>query len=82
MNVQDAAIQISKDAGKPLHAKEIAERIVEAGLWSSDSKNVRELEAAGWRVMTVWECELKKADENDLFEKIQEFFLYRINETT
>lgn len=53
MNVQDAAIQILKDAGKPLHAKEIAERIMEAGLWSSDRKNVRELEAAGWRGMTV-----------------------------
>ncbi len=36
MNVQDAAIQILKDAGKPLHAKEIAKRIIEAGLWSSD----------------------------------------------
>jgi restriction system protein len=35
MNVQDAALQILKDAGKPLHAKEIAERIIEAGLWSS-----------------------------------------------
>ncbi|MDX8407835.1 MAG: winged helix-turn-helix domain-containing protein [Mariprofundaceae bacterium] len=38
MNVQDAVIQILKDAGKPLHAKEIAERIIEAGLWSSDGK--------------------------------------------
>ena len=38
INVQDAAIQILKDAGKPLHAKEIAERIIEAGLWSSDGK--------------------------------------------
>lgn len=38
MNVQDAAIQILKDAGKPLHAKVIAERIIEAGLWSSDGK--------------------------------------------
>jgi len=46
-----------------------------------DSKNVRELESAGWRVMTVWECELKKADESDLFEKIQEFLLNRTNET-
>ncbi len=45
-----------------------------------DSKNVRELEAAGWRVMNVWECELKKADENHFFEKIREFLLYRINE--
>ena len=38
MNVQDAAIQILMDSGKPLHAKEIAERIIEAGLWSSDGK--------------------------------------------
>ncbi len=34
MNVQDATIQILKDAGKPLHAKQIAKRIMEAGLWS------------------------------------------------
>jgi len=38
MNVQDAAIQILKKAGKPLHSKEIAERIIKAGLWSSDGK--------------------------------------------
>ncbi|MCF8131406.1 MAG: hypothetical protein K9N10_23100 [Deltaproteobacteria bacterium] len=82
MSFHDAAIQILRDAGKPLHVKEIVERIIKAGLWSSDSKNVRELEAAGWRGMTVRECELKKADDNHFFEKIQEFLLYRINETT
>ncbi len=38
MSVLDAAIQVLKEAGKPLHAKEIAERIMEAGLWSSDGK--------------------------------------------
>ena len=38
MNVQDAAIQILKNAGKPLHAKEIAERIIEAGLWIAKGK--------------------------------------------
>ena len=38
MNVQDAAIQILKEAGKPLHAKEIAERIIEAGLWVAKGK--------------------------------------------
>jgi DNA mismatch endonuclease (patch repair protein) len=26
-----------------------------------DAENVRLLEADGWRVITVWECELKKA---------------------
>ena len=26
-----------------------------------DSKNIASLEADGWRVIVVWECELKKA---------------------
>ena len=38
MNVQNAAIQILKDAGKPLHAKEITERIIGAGLWMAKGK--------------------------------------------
>lgn len=38
MNIQDAVTRILKDAGQPLHAKEIAERIIEAGLWSSSGK--------------------------------------------
>lgn len=41
-----------------------------------DNKNVRELEEAGWRVMIVWECELKNTHGNDFFEKIQESLLY------
>lgn len=45
-----------------------------------DKKNVSDLESAGWRVMTVWECELKNADENELFKKIRKFLIYRINE--
>lgn len=36
MNVQGAAIHILKDAGKPLHAKEISEMIVGAGFWKND----------------------------------------------
>jgi restriction system protein len=38
MNVQSAAIQILKDAGKPLHAAEIAKLIIEAGIWKSNGK--------------------------------------------
>lgn len=38
MTVQDAAIQILSTAGKPLHAKEIAERVIEAGLWEPKGK--------------------------------------------
>jgi restriction system protein len=38
LNVQDAAVEILMGAGKPLHAKEIAERIIAAGLWQSQGK--------------------------------------------
>lgn len=38
LNVQDAALEILKGAGRPLHAKEIAEQIMAAGLWQSDGK--------------------------------------------
>jgi len=38
LNVQDAAAEILKEAGKPLNAKEIAERIIAAGLWQSKGK--------------------------------------------
>jgi DNA mismatch endonuclease (patch repair protein) len=31
------------------------------GNMSRDTKNIAELKSAGWRVMTVWECELKSA---------------------
>ena len=38
MTVQDAAIQILLSAGKSLHAKEIAKRIIDGGLWKSEGK--------------------------------------------
>ena len=38
MSVQGAAIQVLKEAGKPLNATEIAKLIIEAGLWKSDGK--------------------------------------------
>ena len=38
MTVQDAAIQILLSAGKPLHASEIAKRIIDGGLWKSEGK--------------------------------------------
>jgi len=38
VTVQDAAIQILLSAGKPLHAKEIAKRIIDGGLWKSEGK--------------------------------------------
>ena len=38
MTVQDAVIQILLSAGKPLHAKEITNRVIKAGLWHSEGK--------------------------------------------
>jgi len=38
MSALSAAIQELKEAGKPLHANEIAKLIIEAGLWKSDGK--------------------------------------------
>ena len=38
MTVSAAAIQVLKEAGRPLHAKEITERILSRGLWSSSGK--------------------------------------------
>ena len=38
-----------------------------------DERNVRELEYAGWRVLTYWECEIRDADR--IAERIRRDFL-------
>jgi len=38
MDVKTAAIQVLQQAGTPLHAKDIAEQIMAAGLWHSEGK--------------------------------------------
>ena len=38
MTVKDAALQILRSAGEPLHAKEIAKRVIKAGLWQTTGK--------------------------------------------
>ena len=38
MNVRNAAIQVLREAGKPLRAPEIAKLIIETGLWKTDGK--------------------------------------------
>lgn len=38
-----------------------------------DKKNVKELQNMGWRIMIVWECELKKTDNNIIFDSIEKF---------
>ncbi len=44
-----------------------------------DKKNIQELQNAGWRVMVVWECELKNSDKNNLYETVQRFLLKKNN---
>jgi restriction system protein len=71
MNVKDAAVQILKNAGKSLHAKEIAERMIEAGLWSSDGKTPEATVSA--RLYS----DIKKHGDQSTFVKVaaQTFFL-------
>ena len=38
MSAREAAIQVLSDAGEPLHAEEIAKRILENRLWVTSGK--------------------------------------------
>lgn len=38
-----------------------------------DRKDVELLEAQGWRVLVVWQCEIKKKNESQLLSKIKNF---------
>ena len=38
-----------------------------------DANNIATLEADGWQVLTIWECELKVAGRPRLTKRIQEF---------
>ena len=42
-----------------------------AGNRERDKRKIRELSAAGWRVMTVWQCSL--VNQVDTFDEIEEF---------
>ena len=35
-----------------------------------DARNVTDLATLGWRVLTIWECQLNAMNLNDLFENI------------
>lgn len=38
-----------------------------------DLRNYRELKEKGWSYLVIWECELKKKDEKEMFCKILNF---------
>jgi len=46
MNVREAAVQILKDAGEPLHVKEITKHILEKKLWKTAGKTPHQTVAA------------------------------------
>jgi len=35
-----------------------------------DRKNIRSLEEAGWKVLTIWECEIKNAEQIEHFVQL------------
>ncbi len=39
---------------------------------SRDKKKIAALESLGWKVVVVWECELKKQMQNESLERIKE----------
>ncbi len=45
-----------------------------------DLRNIQNLTNSGWRVMVVWECEIKKDFNNKLIRKIQNFLDNKISE--
>ncbi len=71
MNIQKAAIHILKDAGKPLHVRELARRIMEDGLWSGNGKTSEATVSA--RLYS----DIKKHGSQSIFVKVapQKFFL-------
>lgn len=44
-----------------------------------DKSDVSLLESLGWRVLIVWECEIKKKNEAVLLSQVKEFLLHSAN---
>lgn len=44
-----------------------------------DKSDVSLLESLGWRVLIVWECEIKKKNEALLLSRVKEFLLHSTN---
>lgn len=44
-----------------------------------DKSDVSLLESLGWRVLIVWECEIKKKNEEVLLSRVKEFLLHSTN---
>ena len=64
MTVKNAAIQILRSAGKPLHAKEIAKRAIKDGLWQSEGKT------PDATVGAILYSDIKKNDDKSAFVKV------------
>ena len=64
MNVQSAAIEILRNAGEPLHSREIANRIIASRLWKSEGKTPAA--TVGARIYS----DIKKNGEKSPFVKV------------
>jgi len=78
MNIRDAARLVLKEAGSPLHTKDIAIKIIEEGLWASKGKTP---------MATVSAClysDIKKNGNKSLFVKVspQTFALRNLQQIT
>jgi restriction endonuclease Mrr len=74
MDVKTAAIQILQQAGTALHAKDIAEQIMAAGLWQSEGKTPDALMNGEQLVMLLMEHGIGvHRSTPDLFEIDEEF---------
>lgn len=40
-----------------------------------DKRNEEKLRELGWRVLVIWECEIKKLFDNGLIERVERFLL-------
>jgi DNA mismatch endonuclease (patch repair protein) len=60
-----------KQTTTPVTRKEFWEEKFKTNI-KRDKKNVRDLQRAGWRVLVVWECELKeiKGRQNNKIQKV------------
>ncbi len=77
MNVHDAVVQVLHDMGRPLHLKEIAERIISNGLWVAKGKTPEATVAAN-----LYTDIKKKGDKSAFILIAPQKFALRENMTT
>lgn len=44
-----------------------------------DQRNYKQLREMGWKVLVVWECELKRANRNETLKSLQQRIVQQLN---